>query len=103
MKFSFMSFSCPELNLDEMIAVAKKYGYDGIEPRVGSNHKHKIEFDSSQSFRKECKEKSKESSIAFSCIATSCVYADPATNETMISDTHKSIDLAADVGAPAIK
>ena len=68
MKFSFMSFSCPELNLDEMIAAAKKYGYNGIEPRISSNHKHKIEFDSSQSFRSEFKEKSKESGIAFSCI-----------------------------------
>lgn len=103
MKFSFMSFSCPELNLDEMIAVAKKHGYDGIEPRISSNHKHKIEFDSSKSFREECKKKSKESGIAFSCIATSCVYADPATNENMILDTHKSIDLAADVGAPIIR
>ncbi|MDO9465317.1 MAG: hypothetical protein Q7J67_08480 [bacterium] len=27
-KFSFMSFSCPELDLDEMMAVAKRYGYD---------------------------------------------------------------------------
>ena len=103
MKFSFMSFSCPELNLDEMIAVAKKYGYDGIEPRISSNHKHKIELDSSQSFRKECKEKTKESGIAFSCIATSCKYANPATNKDMISDTHKSIDLAADIGAPVIR
>lgn len=103
MKFSFMSFSCPELNLDEMIAVAKKYGYDGIEPRISAKHKHGVEMNSSKSFRKECKEKSKESSIAFSCIATSCVYANPLTNEDMISDTHGSIDLAADVGAPVIR
>jgi len=103
MKFSFMSFSCPELTLDEMIVMAKKYGYDGIEPRISSNHKHGIETDSSESFRKECKQKSQESGIAFSCIATSCVYANPETNQQMISDTHKGIDLAGDVGAPRIR
>lgn len=34
-----MSFSCPELNLDEMIEVAKKYGYNGVEPRISAEHK----------------------------------------------------------------
>ena len=103
MKFSFMSFSCPELNLDEMIAVAKKYGYDGIEPRISDAHKHGIELDSSDSFRKECKQKSQESGIKLCCIATSCTYSDPETNKEMLSDTHQAIDLAGDVGAPRIR
>jgi len=103
MKFSFMSFSCPELTLDEMIVIAKKYGYDGIEPRISSKHKHGIELDSSESFRKECKQKSQESGIVLCCIATSCIYANPETNQQMISDTHKAIDLAGDVGAPRIR
>ena len=103
MKYSFMSFSCPELNLDEILSVAKKYGYDGIEPRIGENHKHGIELDSSKSFRKECRQKSEESGIQLCCIATSCRYADPEINKTMISDTHKAIDLAGDVGAPRIR
>ena len=46
MKFSFMSFSCPDLDVDEMIALAGKYGYDGIEARISSQHKHGIEPDS---------------------------------------------------------
>ena len=103
MKYSFMSFSCPELNLDEMMAVAKKYGYDGIEPRITENHEHEIELDSSKSFRKECKQKSEESGIQLCCIATSCRYADPETNKELLSDTHKAIDLAGDVGAPRIR
>ena len=103
MKFAFMSFSCPELTLDEMIAMAKKYGYDGIEPRISSNHKHGIELDSSESFRKECKQKSQESGVALCCIATSCIYANPQLNQQMIADTHKAIDLAGDVGASRIR
>ena len=40
MKYSFMSFSCPELKLEEILKLAQKYGYEGIEPRIGSGHKH---------------------------------------------------------------
>ena len=43
MKYSFMSFSCPELTLDEMLSMAKEFGYDGIEPRISSNHRHGVE------------------------------------------------------------
>lgn len=103
MKLCFMSFSCPDLTLDELIAVAKKYGYDGIEPRVDSKHKHGIEFSASPSFRSECKKKSRDSGIALACVATSCTYANPKTREKMVGDTHKAIDLAADVGAPRIR
>ena len=103
MKFSFMSFSCPELNLDEMITLARTYGYDGIEPRISAQHQHGIELDSSEAFRKECQQKSQQSGISICCIATSCRYADPEIRHEMISDTHKAIDLASDVGAPRIR
>jgi len=29
-----MSFSCPELTLDEMMTVAARFGYDGVELRL---------------------------------------------------------------------
>ncbi len=34
MKYAFMSFSCPELGLEEMLSLAGRYGYDAVEPRV---------------------------------------------------------------------
>ncbi len=36
MKYAFMSFSAPQLNLRELLAYAKQTGYDGIEPRIDS-------------------------------------------------------------------
>ena len=33
-----MTFSAPQLRLDELLAVAARLGYDGIEPRIGSGH-----------------------------------------------------------------
>lgn len=34
MEYSLMSFSCPQLALNGLLATAKKYGYDGVEPRI---------------------------------------------------------------------
>jgi sugar phosphate isomerase/epimerase len=103
MKYSFMSFSTPELTLDEMFALAKRLGYDGIEPRTSAKHKHGVEFDATAEYRAECKSKSVTAGIPFSCVATSCTYADPAKTEAMLSDTHQAIDLAADIGAGRIR
>ena len=103
MKYAFMTFSTPEADLDENIKVAKKYGYDGIEPRVDCQHKHGIEFNSTAEFRKECKKKSEESGIKLCCIATSCMFSDPQKREKMVEDANKAIDLAGDVGAPCIR
>ena len=45
MKYAFMTFSCPDLTLPEVIELARKTGYDGIEPRIVSDHAHGIEVD----------------------------------------------------------
>jgi len=98
-----MTFSCPELTLDEVLALAKQIGYDGVEPRIVSGHKHGIEVDISAAKRKEIKGKFADSGVAACCVATSCTYADPAKSEQMIDGTLKAIDLAADIGAPSIR
>ena len=103
MKYSFMSFSCPELTLDEILAMAKEFGYDGIEPRISSNHQHGVEFDTNQHQRKEIKQKALDIGIAIGCVATSCRYADPKTSQDMVNDTEKAVDLAADIGSSRIR
>ena len=103
MKYSFMSFSCPELTLDEMLSMAKEFGYDGIEPRVSSNHRHGVEFDANQNQRREIKQKAIDAGIAIGCVATSCRYADPEINQDMVNDTKEAIDLAADIGSSRIR
>jgi sugar phosphate isomerase/epimerase len=103
MKYSFMTFSCPELNLDQVLALAQKYGYDGIEPRTSAKHKHGLEFDAPAAVRKEAKKKAKAAGIRIACVATSCSYADPAKTAAMIEDTHQAIDLAGDIGAPRVR
>ena len=103
MKYAFMSFSCPELNLDEFIAVAKRFGYDGIEPRISEKHKHGIELDATPEARRVAREKAQAAGIAICCVATSCVYADPTKADQMVADTLRAIDLAGEVGSPRIR
>ncbi|MBD3183148.1 TIM barrel protein [Candidatus Poribacteria bacterium] len=103
MKYSFMTFSCPNLTLDSVLELAKRVGYDGVEPRVSANHAHGLEFNTPQEIRREARTKFESSGIAPACVATSCRYADPANNQKMIDDTLLAIDLAADIGSNRIR
>jgi predicted xylose isomerase-like sugar epimerase len=81
MKCLFMSFSTPELSFNEMLAMAKRFKYDGVEPRIDANHKHGVEVRSDATRRVEIKQHAIDMGIAISCVATSCTYADPKTAE----------------------
>ena len=103
MKYSFMSFSCPRLTLDEMLALARRLGYDGIEPRLAVQHAHGIEVDANPGQRREIRQKVADSGIALACLATSCSYADPQRVWEQVQETRRCIDLAADVNCPRLR
>jgi len=103
MKFSFMSFSCPGLSLDDMLALAKRLRYDGVEPRIDSKHGHGIELSSDAAARQAARRKAEKAGIPYACLATSCKYADGATNAAMRETTLACIDLAADIGCPRLR
>jgi len=103
MKYAFMSFSTPELTLGEMLALAKRAGYDGLEPRLVSKHAHGIETDIDAATRRAVRRQFEDSGIAAACVATSCRYADPATTAQNVQDTRNAVDLAADIGSSRIR
>ena len=103
MKYAFMTFSTPELTLAEVLATAREYGYDGIEPRLDAQHRHGIEVATSAAERAAIRQQVAESGIALACLATSLSYADPAKTEAMLAGTHERIDLAGDLGVPVIR
>ncbi len=103
MKYAFMSFSCPELGLAEMLSLARRLGYDGIEPRVTSGHRHGVEPGTDADTRREIRKQAEDSGIALCCVSTSCKYADPQAAPQNVEETLRCIDLAADVGAPRIR
>jgi sugar phosphate isomerase/epimerase len=103
MRYAFMSFSTPELSLAEMLAVAKEYGYDGVEPRIDANHRHGIEVAASSTERAALRDVAAASGLALACLATSLTYADPAHTASMLAQTHARLDLAGDLGVPTLR
>lgn len=103
MKYAFMSFSCPDLEFGAMLDLARRAGYDGVEPRITEGHRHGVEPEASPSARAALKQKAADAGVAVCCIATSCSYADPKHSERQVAETRQAIDLAADLGAPRIR
>ena len=103
MKYAFMTFSTPGLDLDGVVEVARRYGYDGVEARIDSKHKHGVELDTTEEQRTAIRNTFVASGVSPCCIATSCRFADPETNRDEREAAMKAIDLAGDVGCPRIR
>ena len=105
MKFAFMSFSCPEATLKEMLDMARKFGYNGIEPRAQCQHKHGVELDASPEQRRAIKKMFSDSGIECACIATSAVYnfSDAAKRKEHVELTKQFIKLAPEVGCHRLR
>jgi len=101
--YSFMSFSCPNLDLDQALSAARQNGYAGFEPRLGSGHRHGIELDTSDANLREARQMARDSNLSLCCLATSCAFADPGQAQASVEQARRTIELAAKVDAPAIR
>src|SRR5689334_19974063 len=98
-----MTFSTPDRSLPEILSLAQRYGYDGIELRLDSGHAHGVEVTSDAGARAETRRRIGESGIALCCISTSCTFADPAERDSQVDAAVRRIDLASDLGAPRLR
>jgi sugar phosphate isomerase/epimerase len=103
MKYAFMTFSCPQWTLEEVLAAAQRYGYDGVELRVDANHNHGVEVTNTPEQRASARQMADTQGVALCCVATSCKFADPATVAQNVADAQVRIDLAADLGAHVVR
>lgn len=103
MKYAFMTFSTPKLNLDDILKTARLYGYAGIEPRLDADHAHGIEVAADAGQRRKIRAEVAASGIELACLATSLSYADPEKNAAMREQTHARIDLAGDLQVPRLR
>lgn len=103
MKYSYMSFSTPTATLREMVDIAREYGYQGIEPRIGADHRHGIELSMSQKQRKEARSTLAAFGMSFACIATSLQFAVSESQQQTFEDGLAAIDLAADLGCGVVR
>jgi sugar phosphate isomerase/epimerase len=105
MKLSFMTFVCPEWDMEKAVRFAKEAGYDGIEIRVDAGHKHNVSSQSSAADRKRVKKLFKDMGIAIPSIATSVnlAYPDQKTHRENVEAAKANLTLAADLGAPVVR
>ncbi|MFP4058371.1 MAG: sugar phosphate isomerase/epimerase family protein [Candidatus Brocadiia bacterium] len=105
MNYSFMTFSCPELDWEGVVAAARRFGYDGVEPRAQARHAHGVELEASAQARRAIRNAAEQAGVAVCCLATSCRYTatEPAERQEMLETTRRLIRLARDIGAPAVR
>jgi sugar phosphate isomerase/epimerase len=103
MKYAFMSFSCEDADLNQMLDLARLYGYEGIEPRTGGIHKHGVELDLSADGRKRALDLANEKGVAFACIAVGARFADPVFTEAGLIEAEAGIRLAHDLDCGIIR
>jgi sugar phosphate isomerase/epimerase len=105
MKYSFMTFSCPEWDLPTILKSAAKLGYHGLEPRAEADHKHGIELSLSAAERADVRRRFEDAGLAVGCVATSVRFstADAAERAKMREQAKAYVDLAADLGSARVR
>lgn len=105
MKLSFMTFVCPEWEIEKIVLFAREAGYDGVEIRVDAGHKHGISSKSSDEKRRYVKKLFDDESIKVSSIATSVHFGSPGpmTRRENIEAAKANIKLASDLGAKVVR
>jgi len=105
MQLSFMTFSCPEATLTEVLTAAIQYGYDAVEPRAEASYRHGVELETTKKERAQIKASFADTGVACGCIATSRTYsmADAEKRRESVELTKKYVDLAHDLGCPTIR
>lgn len=105
MKLAFMTSLAPDLNLDQTIEAMHRYGYSGLEPRIGWANGCGFSTALSLRQRDELRNRFAKEQLAICCIATGCRFAaaNPEELEGHIKDAIAAIDLASDLGAPCIR
>jgi sugar phosphate isomerase/epimerase len=104
-KLSFMTFVCPDWEIEKIAKFAKEAKYDGVEIRVDEGHKHDVSSKSSAERRKYVKKLFGDTGVEIPCVATSIQFgsADPAKRRENIESAKANLDLAADLGAKIVR
>ena len=95
MRVSFMTFACPECSFDEVLELARRHDYDGIEFRCDSDHRHGVMVDSPRAQRREWRRRLADAGVQAACLATSLQFISAAA----IEEAPARIELAVDIGA----
>ncbi len=95
-----MTFSCPDATAPELAAIAARFGYDGVELRVGQG-RHGVGYDTDAQTLRQVRAAFEDQGVAVSCLATSVSFAYDA--DAGVAECEQAVRTAAAVGAPRIR
>ena len=103
MKLAFTTLACPGWSLEQAVAAARQYGYEGLELRLldGELVRSDLDIDTRRRVRELCT----DSGLPIVCVDTSVKIAqpDPAARAEQIRDGLAFLELAAGWDAPLIR
>src|SRR5262249_23474512 len=106
MKTSFSTLACPQWSLEQVLAIATRCRYEGIELRFleGEDSLWKLPAFQGAGLRESCR-RIAESGLVISCLDTSCRFDSPAESERQrwIDEGLRMAELAAAFDAPGIR
>src|SRR6266542_219655 len=103
MKLAFTTLACPGWSLEQAVAAARQYGYEGIELRLLDGELLRPDLDIEA--RRRVRELCTDSGIPIVCVDTSVRIAqtDPAARAEQIHDGLAFLELAAGWDSPLIR
>lgn len=103
MKYAFMTFSTKGMPIADVITLAARLGYDGIEPRIDGKHGNGFELDMTQQQRSQVRELAARAGVELCCISTSLRFALPGKAIETVEMAHERIDFCAEMGSPLMR
>lgn len=105
MKLSYMTWVCPDWEIEKVVRFANETEYDGVELRVDTKHAHQVSSESSGEKRKYVKTLFDHANVEVSSIATSILFSSPKPEirKKSIEDAKANMNLAADLGAGVVR
>jgi sugar phosphate isomerase/epimerase len=103
MKLAFTTLACPGWSLDQAVAAARQYGYEGLELRLLDGELLRPDLDIEA--RRRVRELCTDAGIPIVCVDTSVRIAqpDPAARAEQVRDGLAFLELAAGWDAPLIR
>ncbi|GBC98526.1 3-dehydroshikimate dehydratase [bacterium HR17] len=105
MRLAFMTWACPQWTVDEIVAAARRYGYDGVEFRLSVGHRHGVEVDMSEERKLAVRRLFKTEGLTICCLASGArlFASDPAERRRTVEQVKAEIELAADLDCPCVR
>ena len=100
-KLAFSTLGCPDWSLDQVIAAAREYGYDGVELRLLDGEIITPELPASE--RERVRTTFAAAGLPICCLDSSIRVATGADPEGVAAEIRAFLALAAEIGAPMIR